>query len=209
MKLTISRIFELSKALDTESGVELEEPLQFLADMAEQVLRILRNNLTFQDNFNCLVKRVNIRHNTPTAVDLGGKRPFAVLPAQVVSTRYALKRPLQYYFDGNGKFQVVGHFDDSFSSQRWANLSCSGGPSILAVLERNPFAIGDIVQVYDITGGSYANQLATVTARDSRTFSATLQGGAGTVSRVSVQGVVCAPPTQTTDVTVDLLILFS
>jgi hypothetical protein len=206
-KLTISRIFELSKALDTEAGTQLEEPLQFLSDMAEQVLRLLRNQLTFGDNFQCIQKRIGVRHNTPTQVDLEGKRATMVLPAQVVSPRYVLSAPVTWYYDGNGKFQVLAQLSDRLANSRASNLVATGGPGITVTQTSNGRSIGDIVQLYGVQGGSYSDQLATVTAATATTWSATLVG-TGTVTRVSAQGILSAPPAQSVEVPLDLLILY-
>jgi hypothetical protein len=206
-KLTISRIFELSKALDTEAGTQLEEPLQFLSDMAEQVLRLLRNQLTFGDNFQCIQKRIGVRHNTPTQVDLEGRRATMVLPAQVVSPRYVLAAPVTWYYDGNGKFQVLAQLSDRLANSRASNLVATGGPGITVTQTSNARSIGDIVQLYGVQGGDYDDQLATVTAATGTTWSATLVG-TGTVTRVSAQGILTAPPPQSVEVPLDLLILY-
>ena len=55
-KISVSKIFELSKYLATKSGQELKDALIYLSEFAEVSLRTLRNGLTFRDNFDSLTK---------------------------------------------------------------------------------------------------------------------------------------------------------
>ena len=82
-KVTITSIFEISKALATKSGQELAAPLEFLADFGEQALRALRRGINFRDNFDGEFKTVDLIHNTEqivsvakTPVDLWVTRTF-------------------------------------------------------------------------------------------------------------------------------------
>ena len=81
-KITISRIFETSKALATESGKELSEFITYTADVIEQTLRALRNGITFQDNANCITPTINVRHYIPQTVNTDSKTPWAVWVAK-------------------------------------------------------------------------------------------------------------------------------
>jgi hypothetical protein len=206
-KLNVGKQFELSKSLTTEAGGELEEPLQYLSELGEQVLRALRNQLTFADNFSCEIKATKLRHNVAIPIEIGNRRPTMVLPLLVRSTRYALTQPLRYYFDANGKFNVIGMFCDLLPMQRYPELDCSGGPTIVVDQSQTPFNIGDLVFVDSVSGGSYVDQLATVTNRTSSSFTLTLVG-TGSARRVAVSGHLVKPVSRATDIPVDLLILF-
>jgi hypothetical protein len=81
-KITISRVFESSKALATDAGKELSEFITYCTDVAEQSLRALRNGLTFQDNVNSQTPTVSIKHNIPQTVNTDGKIPWAVWVAK-------------------------------------------------------------------------------------------------------------------------------
>ncbi len=69
-RITISRIFEISKYLTTKAGQELRDPLQYLSEFAELTLRNLRNGLTFVDNLDCEVKQVTVRSGVETVVSI-------------------------------------------------------------------------------------------------------------------------------------------
>lgn len=66
-KITVSRIFEISKLLKTKAGQELNDGLVYLAEFAEVSLRSLRNGLTFEDNFDCELKTISVINNTETS----------------------------------------------------------------------------------------------------------------------------------------------
>lgn len=78
-RLTLGRIFESSKALATEAGKQLTDFINDFADLREQVIRALRNGLTFKDNFNCIVSTVSLKHNTPQIINTNGLQPIGVV----------------------------------------------------------------------------------------------------------------------------------
>lgn len=90
-KISIARIYDLSKVLLTKAGAELEEPFRYLSEFAENALRALRNGLTFEDNFNAEVKQVRTRQNLETVV--------AVNPRKRVSRVYVDRviKPIAHY----------------------------------------------------------------------------------------------------------------
>ncbi len=96
MKITLSRVFETSKALATRSGQELQDFINFVAEMSEQSLRALRNGLTFEDNVRCLTLTVSCLHNTAQLINTGGKLPRRVILTRVYSTVNALDSFLWY-----------------------------------------------------------------------------------------------------------------
>ena len=84
-KITIANIFEISKALATEAGQQLQAPLEFLSDFGEQTLSALRNGLTFRDNFDGEFKTVELIHATNQIVSVE-KSPVDIWVTRVFST---------------------------------------------------------------------------------------------------------------------------
>ena len=84
-KLSIQRLLEASKLKATEAGQQLGELIDFVNTMADQLVRALRNGLTFQDNFNCLVSTLELKDGISSVVNTGGKRPYGIIPIRVVS----------------------------------------------------------------------------------------------------------------------------
>jgi len=109
MKVTLSRIFETSKVLGTEAGQQLQDFVQFMADLSEQSLRALRNGLTFEDNMRCLASTVSLVHSTPTIINTGGKTPKRLQITRVYSTQYLLDA-WGWYIDSNGSLNLKVEF---------------------------------------------------------------------------------------------------
>ncbi len=105
MKITLSRIFETSKALATKPGQELQDFITFVGDMSEQVLRALRNGITFEDNIRCLAPRVSLIHNVDQLVNTDGKAPKRVLVTRVYSTTTGVDG-FMWYVDNQGRLIV-------------------------------------------------------------------------------------------------------
>lgn len=85
-KITITRLMEISKALQTEAGQQLVDVLQYLQGYVEQTLRALRGGLTFSENFKCDVLSVELENGTGQIVQ--SENPsniYGVLPLRSVS----------------------------------------------------------------------------------------------------------------------------
>jgi len=112
MKITLSRIFEISKALTTSAGQELQDFIDFMAQMSEQTLRALRNGLTFEDNIRCITSRVSLESGKTQTIATGGKIPNRVLCTRVYSFKHGLDSFL-WYVDGQNQLTVRCGFSDS------------------------------------------------------------------------------------------------
>jgi hypothetical protein len=109
MKLTISRLLETSKYLATEAGQQLSDFIQAMADLTENVVRILNNGLTFGDNFNCKVATLSLRNNVEQVVNTDGKRAIGVIVLQSISTTTAVQSLISYT-NNSGQFVVKPSF---------------------------------------------------------------------------------------------------
>lgn len=90
-KISINALLEVSKMLATKAGQELSEALDFLNDLADQTVRILRQGITVQDNLNASTPTVELTHNTAQVVNFeSSKQIFAVIPVRVISTQYGI-----------------------------------------------------------------------------------------------------------------------
>lgn len=112
MKITLSRVFETSRALATNAGQELSDFIDFTAQMSEQVLRALRNGLTFEDNVRCLTQRVTLESDKHQQVSTGGKLPNKVLVTRIYSLTNGLSGFL-WYVDNQNRLNVRCTFDSS------------------------------------------------------------------------------------------------
>lgn len=113
MKVTISRLFELSKYLTTEAGKELEGALSYMSDLAELTLRGFRNQLTFEENMFCEVKRIAVRNNTPTIISIAQRnRPVRIYADRVISQYYVITG-FGWTFNTSGEVVLKVIFDGS------------------------------------------------------------------------------------------------
>ena len=72
--------------------------------MAENVARILRNGLTFQDNFSCSIRPVTVKHNEEAVV--GASKPvIGIIPIRVASTAVGIDS-FAWYYDDKGRLIV-------------------------------------------------------------------------------------------------------
>lgn len=109
MKLSLSRLLETSKFLSTEPGQQLSDFIQYVADLSENVIRALQNNLTFGDNFNCKVATLSLKNDTEQVVNTGGKRPLGILPLQAVSATTGVDS-LIWYVNNSGQTVIRVNF---------------------------------------------------------------------------------------------------
>jgi hypothetical protein len=116
-KISVSRIFELSKYLGTKSGQELKDALNYIAEFAEVSLRNLRNGLTFSDNFDCEIKQVSLRNNVETKISIASrKRASAVWIRRVVSDQHYIVEKFGWKFASDGDLVVTIVFPNSPAS---------------------------------------------------------------------------------------------
>ena len=100
-KLSIQRLLEASKLKATEAGKQLDELIDFVNDLADQIVRSLRNGLNFQDNFNCLVSTVEVKSGESTVVNTGGQRPYGIFPIRVISETVSVANLVWFIDDKN------------------------------------------------------------------------------------------------------------
>lgn len=114
MNISIAKLVEVSKFLATEAGGELREFIEYMGGMSEQVIRALKNGLTFRDNFDAEVLEVELTSGTAQIV--GNKKttvkPSGVLVQRVISSLYSLDAFL-WYLDGQNKLTVKATFTGS------------------------------------------------------------------------------------------------
>lgn len=109
MKITVSRLLETAKLLQTEAGQQLSELIDYVNTGFEQIVRALRNGLTFSDNVNCKVSTVDLTHNVEQVVNSDSKTPFGIIPIRTLSTTTGIDS-LAWYIDTSGRLVVKAGF---------------------------------------------------------------------------------------------------
>jgi hypothetical protein len=109
--VTITRTPDIAKALNTKSGKELEDILSFLVtELTDQVIRCLRNGISFQDNVTCKVSVVELTHDVYQEIDTGTRTPTQILFGRVSSPTTILTG-FGWYIDERGRLQVKVKYD--------------------------------------------------------------------------------------------------
>lgn len=111
-QIKISKILEVAKFLATTSGKELEDFIQYVSDLADQMVRAMRNGLSVADNLDAKFLTVNLAHNVTSAVNVGSRRAKMILTAQVLSVTYGLDT-FHWYVDADGSTKVRMTFTGS------------------------------------------------------------------------------------------------
>lgn len=111
-KLNISRIFDVSKYLSTKAGQELADVLEYISSLSEQILRALRNGLSFADNFDAIQSTVSLTSGVASVVGTSGKRPIGIVPMRIVSTTSRVDS-FGWYLNDQGQTVVTATFTGS------------------------------------------------------------------------------------------------
>lgn len=113
-KVTISRLFEISKYLATKSGKELEDAFRYLSIFIEVTVRNLKNGLTFFDNFFCEIKQVSVQSGVETIVLPSNKTVvMQILVRRVIDDVYYVISDFGWNYDKNGNLIVKTTFAGS------------------------------------------------------------------------------------------------
>ncbi len=114
MKITLTRVLETSKVLATDIGQKIPDFFNYMAEFVEQVVRALRNGLTFQDNFDCSVRTVSLQHNIPQVVS-ADRKVSGMIPLRVMSQSLMLD-DFGWYYDQQNRLTVKVAFDSDPAS---------------------------------------------------------------------------------------------
>tara|TARA_R110000824_G_scaffold23048_1_gene83276 strand:+ start:3803 stop:4210 length:408 start_codon:yes stop_codon:yes gene_type:complete len=121
-KITISRLFEVSKYLTTDSGKELKDALVYLSEFVEVVIRNLRNGLTFEGNFDTQVKQVVLNPETETVIlSSTTRRVKEVVVRQVISDTYYRLDGFGWKYNSEGNVVISAGFKDATGGSPGSN----------------------------------------------------------------------------------------
>jgi len=106
--INISRLFDMSQALSTQAGQQLQGFLYYMAQLASETVRNLKNGLDFADNFACEIKSINVLNQTDTVVlpVTNQGRVTQIMIRQVVDQTYYSVNSFGWYYGSNGNLLV-------------------------------------------------------------------------------------------------------
>lgn len=120
-RFSINRLLDTSKMQATKAGQELYDFIDYVSLFSEQVLRALRNQLTFQDNFACKLKTVTLLHNVEQVIDVNGEKPTGILVTRVVSSSVLLDS-FGWYLNDVGQTVVKAGFTGAPTASQQVQL---------------------------------------------------------------------------------------
>ncbi len=83
--VNITRIFDTAKAKATKSGQELIDFVVYTTEALSQIVAAIRNNLSFSENWNCIISEVELRHGVVQAINTNTRVPKDVLLTRTFS----------------------------------------------------------------------------------------------------------------------------
>jgi hypothetical protein len=112
-KVTLSRLFEVSRYLSTESGKELKDALVYLSEFVEVVTRNLRNGLTFVDNFDSQIKSVSVKTGTESVILTEERRRVKeVVLRRVIDDTFYIVSAYGWKYNPEGNVVIQADFLD-------------------------------------------------------------------------------------------------
>lgn len=107
-KFTITRLLDTARISKTDTGKEIPEFFDYLAQFVEQTVRNLRSGLTFADNFASEVKTVDLKHGIPQVIS-SFKTVTGIIPIRVQSSQFLLAA-FGWYYDRNNRLTIVAQY---------------------------------------------------------------------------------------------------
>lgn len=104
-KLSITRLPDTAKLLATNAGQELSDLIDYVNQMASEVIRALRGGLTLSENVACKFFEVSLKHDTANVVSTDGRTPVGLFVVKVGSLTYGVDS-LSWWIDSDSKLQV-------------------------------------------------------------------------------------------------------
>lgn len=110
-KVTLSRLFEVSKYLVTDAGKELKDALVYLSEFVEVTTRNLRNGLTFGDNFDSKLKSVSVLSGVETVILTEERRRVKeVVIRQAIDDTYYVIDSFGWRYNSDGSVVITVGF---------------------------------------------------------------------------------------------------
>ncbi len=184
MKVKLSSVLDLSKFLATQSGKELRDALDYLAQLSQQVITLLTSNLSYGDNFNCEIKRLEVKNNTFTTIKPGKNINVSeVRIRRVIDNNYFIIDYFGWNYDANQNINFIANFINSPRKFQDAviDVPASAVGNIITVTSPNHgLNSGDILIFFNASGftiSGYLNGTTYVNVVNENIFTYLAPGG--------------------------------
>ena len=123
MKIKLSSVLDLSRYMRTEAGRSLKDVLEYLSMLAQETITALSNNLSYEDNFSCEIKRVSVTNNVETRVLSSKSTPVREIRIRrVYDNNYYVVSSFGWTYDVSGNLSVVVNMAGSPAPNRQIDL---------------------------------------------------------------------------------------
>lgn len=117
MKLSLGRTFDTGQVLQalSKAGVKgIDDFITYLQDFSTQTINALRSTLTFEDNFNCLVKTIELTSAVSQTIQLPNQKKSVrhIIPTQSVPFANAVTQ-FNWQITDTGLLEVKASFAGS------------------------------------------------------------------------------------------------
>lgn len=109
-KFTITRLLDTTRINKTDTGKQIPEFFEYMAQFVEQTVRNLRSGLTFTDNFAGEQKTVSLKHGVPQVIT-ASKQVVGLIVTRAQSTVYGVSCT-SWYYDRNNRLTIALRFQD-------------------------------------------------------------------------------------------------
>ena len=109
MKIKISSVVDLTKYLETKTGQDLKELLEYIAQLADEVITALTSNLSYVDNFSSEVKRCVLRTGERTEISISKPKAEVkeIRVRRIYDDTYFLVEQFGWHYNQEGKVEVM------------------------------------------------------------------------------------------------------
>ncbi len=112
MKIKLSSVLDLSRYMKTPAGRSLKDVLEYLSMLAQETITALSNNLSYEDNFSCEIKRVIITNRVETRVQASKNIPVKEIRIRrIYDNNYYVVSSFGWTYDVSGNLSVVVNLD--------------------------------------------------------------------------------------------------
>lgn len=109
-KFTITRLLDTTRINKTDTGKQIPEFFEYMAQFVEQTVRNLRSGLTFTDNFAGESRTIDVKHGVPQVIT-ASKTVTGIILTRAQSSIW-LVNSFGWYYDRNNRLTIAARYND-------------------------------------------------------------------------------------------------
>jgi hypothetical protein len=109
-KVTQQRTYDKAPIANTDAAKQLDPFIDYVNSFSELVIRILLNGVSFGDNFSCLERELELKHDTPQTVGVSKPVTGVLVTRPSFERDVQMTQPLHWYYDDQNNLTVLAKF---------------------------------------------------------------------------------------------------